>query len=172
MAVANPVDTFISVGFAGALEPDYKVGDVFIAQRVIADGVEYSGGLPRCPGGSCLRGTLLTMDRVVQSTEEKRRLAALGAQVVDMEAAAVASVAAERSLPFYCVRAVSDTTETTFPIDFNRALREDGSFSITDILRQAGLNRARWRQLARLKRDGKRAACALAAFLSTCEFAR
>ena len=38
--------------------------------------------------------------------------------------------------------------------------------------RQVGLSRACRRQLARLKRDGERAARSLAAFLSTCEFAR
>ncbi len=171
-AQAGAVDALVSVGFAGALASGYKVGDVFVAQRVIAGGVEYAGRLPGCPDDSCRRGTLLTVDRVVQSVEEKRRLAASGAQAVDMEAAAVAAVAAERALPFYCVRAVSDAAETALPIDFNRALRGDGSFSITDILRQAGLSCARWRQLARLKRDGGRAARSLAAFLATCEFAR
>ena len=173
IAGANPVAALVSTGFAGALAPDYKVGDLFVAQRVIGGGVGYSGRLPACPNGSCRRGTLLTVDRVVQSAEEKRRLAASsGAQAVDMEAAAVAEVAAERSLPFYCVRALSDDAEAAFPIDFNRALRADGSFSITDILRQVGLSRARRRQLARLKRDGERAARSLAAFLSICEFAR
>lgn len=175
LAAANPVRALVSTGFVGALDADYKVGDVFAAQRILADNgegrVEYPGRLPGCPDGSCRRGTLLTVDRVVQSAAEKRLPAASGAQAVDMEAAAVAQVAAERALPFYCIRAVSDAAETSFPVDFNRALRGDGSFSTVNILWQAGLSRARWRQLARLKRGAEQAARSLAAFLSTCEFA-
>ncbi len=169
---AAPLAALVSVGFAGALAPDYRVGDVFIARRVLSAGVEYAGGAPGSAGGAYRQGALLTVDRVVQSAEEKRRLAASGAQAVDMEAAGVAEAAAERSLPFYCVRVVSDAADAAFPIDFNRALRRDGSFSAAAIVRQAGWSRARWRQLARLKRDGERAARSLAAFLATCEFAR
>ena len=175
LADINPPTALVSTGFVGAAAAEYKVGDIFAAERIWSDlgegRVEYSGKLPGCPKGSCRRGALLTVDRVVQSAEEKRLPAASGAQAVDMEAAAVAEVAAERSLPFYCLRAVSDAAETSFPVDFNRALRADGSFSAASIVWQAGLSPARWRRLARVKRDAGRAAHSLAAFLSTCEFA-
>lgn len=171
VAGANSIDALVSVGFVGALDLDYKVGDVFVAQRVLGGDTEYSGFLPRSSGGFHRRGTLLTVDRIVGSVEEKRRLAFSGAQAVDMEAAAIAELAAERSLPFYCVRVVSDAANTAFAIDFNRALREDGSFSVAGIFRQAGLSRARWRQLAHLKRAAEQAAGSLADFLASCEFA-
>jgi nucleoside phosphorylase len=166
----TPAVALISTGFAGALDPTFSVGDIFVADRVLGEGVEYSGDILRPLGDPFRRGSLLTVDHVVQSADEKRQLAASGAQAVDMEAACVAAVAAEHGLPFYCVRVVSDTAQTSFSIDFNRALREDGSFSVANLLWQAGWRRGRWRQLAQLKRDGELAARSLARFLSACEF--
>ena len=167
---AGSVDTLVSVGFVGALDPGFSVGDLFVADRITDGNVEYSGCLPGSSIGSFRRGTLLTVDHVVQSAEEKRQLAATGAHAVDMEAAALAELASERSLPFYCVRVVSDSAETSFSIDFNRALRADGSFSVANLVRQMGLHRARWQQVLNLKRDSDLAAHSLAEFLSECSW--
>lgn len=167
---AGSVDTLVSVGFVGALDPALNVGDVFVADRITDGDVEYSGCLPGSSIGSYRRGTLLTVDHVVQSAEEKRQLAATAAHAVDMEAAALAKLASERALPFYCVRVVSDCAETSFSIDFNRALRADGSLSVANLVWQMGLRRARWQQVLKLKRDSDLAALSLARFLSRCSW--
>ncbi len=164
------VDALVSVGFVGALDRRYSVGDVFVAERITDGHVEYSGCLPGSPSEPYRRGTLLTVDHVVQSAEEKRQLAASGAHAVDMEAAALAEVALECSLPFYCVRVVSDSAQTSFAVDFNQALRDDGSFSVANLVWQMGLNRTRWQQLLRLKRDSELAARSLAKFLKVCSW--
>jgi len=143
---------------------------VFVADRITDGDVEYSGCLPGSSIGSYRRGTLLTVDHVVQSAEEKRELAATGVHAVDMEAAALAKLASERSLPFYCVRVVSDAAQTSFLIDFNRALRSDGSFSVANLVWRMGLHRARWQQVLKLKRDSDLAAHSLAEFLSACSW--
>ena len=164
------VRAVVSTGFAGALDPSLGIGDLFLATTVLGDGRRYHGSRPAdCPAG--LRcGALLTVDRVVQSSEAKRKLARRGAHAVDMEAAAVAALAAEHGLPFYCLRAISDGAGQDLPVDFNRALRADGTFSPWSLLGQAALRTDRWGKLLRLWRDARVAARSLANCLSRCDF--
>ena len=163
----------VSVGYVGALDPTLEVGQIFLARRVkrMGEKVDYQGELPAFPTAEGVaQGTLLTIDRVAQTSQEKRMLRQSGADAVDMEAYAVAGEAAKRALPFYCVRVVSDHAHTDFPVDFNRARRADGTFAGWRILAQAGLNSSRWKRLLDLKRDAELASQCLAEFLKTCEF--
>lgn len=60
--------------------------------------------------------TLAEAEQVLASCADKRRLAvATGADVVDMESAAVAQVAADYSLPFLTLRAVVDAADFALP---------------------------------------------------------
>ena len=164
------VRAVVSTGFAGALDPSLRIGDLFLATTIFGDGRRYQGSRPlHCPA-DLRRGALLTVDRVVQSSEAKRRLARRGAQAVDMEAASVAALAAEHRLPFYCLRAISDGADQDLPVDFNRALRADGTFSPWNLLAQAALRTDRWGELLGLWRDSRVAARSLADCLSRCDF--
>ena len=51
---------------------------------------------------------LVTGPRVADATEKQRLASTYGAALVDMEAAAVARLAAMRGIPFYCIKGVSD----------------------------------------------------------------
>lgn len=161
----------VSTGFAGALAPQLRVGDVFLAKTVLefSTGVEYSVKLPEC-AKAAVRGRLLTLDSVAQDAATKAGLRQSGADAVDMEAAALARAAQARRLPFYCVRAISDDARTSFEVDFNAARRPDGTFSGWRIAAQAGLSPRRWRHLMDLKRAGERASRNLAAFFEHCSF--
>ena len=175
-----PVQAIVSTGWAGALDPAPRVGDIVVPDRILefAGRLEYPVRLPECiseSGGYGERarpvsGTLLTADEVVLDSAGKASLRETGASIVDMEASAVAAVAAARGLPFYCVRVVSDTTETNFEIDFNRARRADGTFSGWKILRQAGISPARWKHLMTLRRDARKASRILGDFLGRLRF--
>ena len=175
-----PVQAIVSTGWAGALDPALRVGDIIVPDRILefAGRVEYPVRLPERiweGGGSGERagpasGTLLTADEVVLDAAGKASLRETGASIVDMEASAVAAVAAARGLPFYCVRVVSDTAETHFAIDFNRARRADGTFSGWKILRQAGISPARWKHLMTLRRDARKASRILGDFLGRRRF--
>ena len=162
----------ISTGFAGALDPAYLVGDVFIADSVRGDEGEFASQSPAGSYGDVRRGALLTVDRVVQSASAKRKLWRQDAQAVDMEAASVAAVAREHRLPFFCIRVISDVAAEEMPVDFDRALRVDGSISPWSVLSQALRRRDRWSRLARLRRNAATAAESLGAFLRRCEFPR
>lgn len=163
----------VSVGYIGALDPCLDVGQVFLANQVerLDSDVQYPVAIPAfSDASSVVEGTLLTIDRVAQTQQEKRTLRESGADAVDMEAYAVAEEAARRSVPFYCVRVVSDRADTDFAVDFNRARKSDGTFSGWGIVAQAGLSPRRWKHLFGLKRDADLASKRLAEFLTDCRF--
>jgi adenosylhomocysteine nucleosidase len=132
------IDVMISAGFCGALDPSLEVGEVFVASNieVLERGESFEGRAPVTtkPYAS---GSLLSVDRVVQTADEKRRLHGLGAAVVEMEASAVASCANKWDLPFFCVRVVTDRADESFVLDFNAARDGDGQFQVGRIVRAA-----------------------------------
>jgi hypothetical protein len=88
-----------------------------------------------------------------------------------MEAAAVARRAFERSLPFYCIRAVSDALTDGFHLDFNRMRDDAGRFSRARIA-GAALKKP-WThvpELVRLDWNCRLASRRLGDFLVTCRF--
>jgi hypothetical protein len=66
-------------------------------------------------------GTVVTGNQAIFSTSRKRWLRqTFGAQVVEMETAAVAQTAIAHELPWVAVRAVSDTADDDLVLDFGR----------------------------------------------------
>ena len=176
-----PIRALVSAGIAGGLDPSLRVGDVVLADSIleVTSRVEYPVRLPfyttvsepsadRLPDP--VIGKLVTVDSVVQDIVGKAELRKTGARAVDMESSAVVAEAARRGLPFFCVRAVSDTAWTNFEIDFNRARRTDGTFSGWRVLSQAGFSGRRWRHLLRLRSDAVEALAALGDFFGRCRF--
>ncbi len=170
MLANSGIRAVVSTGFAGALDPALKVGDVVLAEDILEGSHVYPASLPsKCPA-NVHRGSVVTVNEVQQFAESKLVLARGGARAVDMESAAVAAVAGEHRVPFYCIRAISDKAEQDLPVDFNRALRTDGTISLRSVLAQAGLHAGKWRGLARLWRDSRTAAESLARCLPQFEF--
>jgi len=77
-----------SVGFAGALEADLDVGDIF-TPAVVVDARD--GSRTKIAAGT---GTLVTFMAVADTRQKSALAQAYSAQAVDMEAAAVAAAAA------------------------------------------------------------------------------
>jgi adenosylhomocysteine nucleosidase len=107
---AHSLSRVISAGFAGALDPALRVGDVVQADEVIAaDQRAWRAGDGRCPPDR----RLLTLGRIVGDPSEKRLLGQqYGACAVDMESAVVAEHCAARGVPWHSLRAVSDDADT------------------------------------------------------------
>ena len=105
----GPIARILSVGWAGALCAEMTAGTVLRPARVI-DAV--TGEKFSCAQGS---GTLVTVAQVADA-EAKRVLAARhDANCVDMEAAAVARIAAEQGIAFAAIKAVSDALDVELP---------------------------------------------------------
>jgi adenosylhomocysteine nucleosidase len=143
-----------SVGFAGALDNTLRVGDVCEVRYVIdsSDGSRTDTGV----------GTsVLVSSASVASEEQKAKLAkAYGAQLVDMESAAVAKSAEAHGLPFRAVKVVSD--EAGFPMPpMELFIGRDGSFHSGKFALHAAVRPWLWSTVFRLTRNSGKASRAL-----------
>jgi adenosylhomocysteine nucleosidase len=109
----------LSAGFSGALQEQYRVGDILLATEVAdTEGGRWPATWPgELPGGEWRPplhgGRLLTSAKLLSSPNEKRELGKRhGAAAVDMETAAVAEACAKAGVPFGGVRAISDDAGT------------------------------------------------------------
>ncbi len=167
-----PAEAVVSTGFCGAVRPELGVADLVVATTVTSAGREFpTWPLANCSRAGIHRGVVSTVDHVVQTAEEKSRLAAGGATAVEMEAAGVAERALAHGLPFCCVKAVTDLESESLANDFNRALRKDGYFD-TIILLRGTLRHpfVRIRELLRLRERCVRAAGMLGEFFADLRF--
>ena len=160
-------DAIVSTGFCGALSSRLKIADVLAANQVVAGGKVYVSHSVK----GALSGPVRSISYVAHTAQEKRALASEGAIAVEMEAAGVAEEALRHSIPFYCVRAVTDLAGETLANDFNKALRSDGHFDTMYILRVALLHPAtRLPELFRLRKRCVLAARALGDFFADNRF--
>jgi len=113
----------VSAGTCGALDPTLAIGDVRMVTRIDSPIGEF---FPLALGA--VGGVLRSQDRVAVTAADKRLLFEGGAQIVDMEAAAIATVCKAEALPFACLKAVSDLATEDLPLDFNLYRDEAGRF--------------------------------------------
>jgi nucleoside phosphorylase len=159
-----------NIGFGGATNPELRVGDIFVADRISSDEQAFPCRRPRAsfPFRS---GEVRTIAHIARTAQEKSDHYRSGASVIEMEAAGIARAASEKNAPFYCVRAVSDLASETFVNDFSAALRPDGRFSAARLAFGAILRpRGRFAELLRLWKRTDIAAKNLGEFLAHCEF--
>jgi adenosylhomocysteine nucleosidase len=117
----GPISHILSVGWAGALKPGLAVGTVHHPAYVI-DAVTNQRS-PTVAGS----GTLVTVTKFADAGEKRRLVADFGADLVDMEAATVARIAAEQGVPFAVVKAISDGPGDDLP-ELQRFYTQDGWF--------------------------------------------
>jgi adenosylhomocysteine nucleosidase len=163
-------EAIVSMGFCGALDPALGIGDVFVATAVDAAGRRFNVRLPRCETPHAT-GVLASIDHVAQTAGEKKILRAGGASAVEMEAGGVALRAADRGIPLFCVRSVTDTASQSFVMDFNKALLSDGRFGTMKLLTSAlGNPGTAFPELFRLRRFCRIATRTLGEFIAGCRF--
>jgi len=149
----GPIDLVISLGWAGALREDLAPGSAHNMAGVID---ARTGERFLCDAGA---GDLwLVTGPTVAGEAEKRRLAsAYKAALVDMEAAAVARLAAMRDIPFYCFKGVSDSLNARMP-DFNAFIGPDGHFRQLAFILFALIRPWYWPALVRMGENSRKAA--------------
>ena len=139
-------DVVISTGFAGALVPESKVGDLAMPRWVIdaKDGSRHDTGSWR--------------RSVVDSTQAQSRArkrswdSSYGAQVVDMEAAAVAKGAVARGIRFAAVKVITDELDFAMP-PVERFVDDAGLFQTARFVAHAAVRPWLWKSVVKLGRN-------------------
>lgn len=162
----------VSVGLCGGLAPQLRIGNILMADRIIDvdRGGQFPASLATASRGHSV-GAVASTDRVASTVSDKRSLRETGADVVEMEAAAVARIASKQGIPFYCIKSVSDTATDDLILDFNHLRDKAGRFSRPRII-AAALKRPLRRipALLKLDRHTRAAAESLGEFLADCRF--
>jgi nucleoside phosphorylase len=142
LSVLSPANILL-IGYAGALDPSLKLGDLVGVQKALACSLHdckrtldhlqldrqfelrYADAIVDSAKSLGLRaeaGNTLTSAYVLGVPQAKRLLyQKYGASIVDMETAAVAAAADSRNIPLGCVRAISDEAEDAFlaPVSYD-----------------------------------------------------
>jgi adenosylhomocysteine nucleosidase len=152
----KPIDTLVSIGYAGSLSCGLKAPDACVVREVIdaASGERFATGAEKGQ-------RLITLDRVADPDEKRRLAAQYQAVLVDMEAAAVARFARDHNLRFLCFKAVTDGPNDKLP-DFNAFISPDGKWCMTPFVFHAAMRPASWKALWRLGNNSRAASRELA----------
>jgi adenosylhomocysteine nucleosidase len=159
LVAAFKPDVLVSAGFAGALIPERKVGDEVLV-GIVVDGTT----------GESFQTESSSNRRIVSSGFIANRSAKLelhsryDAEAVDMEGAAVGTVAKRHGIPFYAVKTISD--ELDFPmLPFACFVDGQGNFRLVEFLGHVSLRPTHWQGLIRMGRNSSKAAARLRAEL-------
>lgn len=129
---ATTADLVVNAGFAGGLTEATRPGHCFsVTEWIGCDPSPRTCALP-----SPLRDQLkrlriqpaaaITVDQPVGNLEERQRLAAAGAELVEMEGARWAAAAARHGLPFLSLRVISDNADNALPLPRHELMNADG----------------------------------------------
>lgn len=154
-----PVAAALSLGVSGGLGPQVQSGDLIVGDQVIrrrsarqvvrgeegsrSESFPCDAGLQEAALTVIRRlgdrhgiGSILTVDRIVRTVEEKQILAAeSGAMALDMESAAIAAAASACSVPFLAIRGILDPVHEDFTIGFDQFLDAEGEPHLPRLMR-------------------------------------
>lgn len=144
----------VSIGFAGALDPALKVGDIVEPGTVIntQDGARTNSGSGKY--------VLLTYYGVAGREQKIKLREAYGAALVDMEAAAVAQGVEARGIEFGALKVISDDAAFAMP-DMARFIAPDGRFRQGAFALHVAVRPWLWGSTMTLARNSDRASRAL-----------
>ena len=144
----------LSVGFAGALDPALRVGEVIEPRTVInaGDGARTDTGRGQ--------GTLVSFSAVAGPEQKENLRGAYSAAAVDMEAAAVAQGAELRGVRFAVLKVVSDEAGFVMP-PVEKFVEADGNFRAASFVLHVAVRPWLWRSTVALARNSARATNAL-----------
>ncbi len=153
----GPIDLVFSIGWAGALRAEIASGSAHNVAGVID---VRTGERFNCDAGAG-KLWLATSPTVAVESEKRRLTSAYNAAIVDMEAAAVARLAAMRGIPFYCIKGVTDGLTDRLP-DFNRFLSPSGQFQLGRFTLFSLFRPWYWPSLVRMGENSKKASQSIA----------
>jgi len=142
-----------SVGFAGALVPELRVGDLMAASVVI----DARDGSRVFVAGINSQKALVTYMSVAGAQQKTNLAHAFGAKAVDMEAAAVAAAAVAHGIPFCATKVISDELGFEIP-EMDRFIDARGRFRTANFAVFIALRPWLWNRVATLAANSRKAA--------------
>jgi adenosylhomocysteine nucleosidase len=150
----------LTCGFAGALNPELKIGDVIFltADAALDRSLVELGARP---------ASFLCAPRIVTTAAEKQSLRNItGLDAVEMESEAIHAICRERGIVSRAtVRVISDTANEDLPLDFNALMTADQKISFLKLAVALLKSPGKVRQLLKLQQNTKMAAERLAEVL-------
>jgi adenosylhomocysteine/aminodeoxyfutalosine nucleosidase len=149
-------DTLLFSGVAGGINPELNIGDLIIANKLCQHDLDITAfGHPHgyVPGGGVfvettkelnevakkvasdnglkvIEGIIATGDQFVHSSERKDFIQnTFNADALEMEGASVAVVCDALNIPFFILRAISDTADMDAGFDFDEFLKSSAKNS-------------------------------------------
>ena len=120
----------LTCGFAGALNPELKVGDVLFDEDFDAGFGEALRSLGAKPGKFYCSARV-----AVTATEKAGLFRTTGADAVEMESAVIRTLCRERGIPSATLRAISDAANEDLPLDFNALMTSEQKISTPKLFR-------------------------------------
>jgi len=159
----------ISTGFAGALVPDMKVGNIVVANEVVGlqgQSLKIDVGMDSNAERGLRVGRMLTVDQMVRTVVEKQDLAARTSAIsVDMETLAVATACQEAKTRFMAVRTISDDLSADLPPEVLSLLGETGAVRLGAVFGSLWKRPSSIKDMWRMREHAMEAADRLADFL-------
>jgi adenosylhomocysteine nucleosidase len=160
----GPVASIFSVGWAGALKHTCKPGEAYRVVGVVDTLTNERSRVSQFPPLRQNDGArmghpdiwLATATKVVTQAEKQSIAIEYYADLVDMEAIAIARVAKARGVAFHCIKGVSDGAEDELP-DFNPFLTADGQFKRVRFILFALFHPGYWQALKQMGENSKKA---------------
>jgi adenosylhomocysteine nucleosidase len=165
----------ISTGFAGALSEDLRRGHIVMANQVVdTHGQQLEIGMRMEQSAidaapSLHVGTMLTVDQLIRTREEKERLGKEHRAIAcDMETSAVARTCQQAKTRFMSVRIISDAIEDELPKEIERFLDQKTIASKLGAAAGAIVKRpSSLKDMWKLQEDALKATDRLARFVSS-----
>jgi len=151
------INSAVSIGWVGALKEDAKPGKAY----KVSGAIDSQTGERFSVAQWSQERLVVTSPRVADAAEKRRLAEAYNADLVDMEAAAVARLAAMRGIPFYCFKGVSDGFSENL-IDFNKFISPEGQFEMGRLLSYVLPRPWHWPSLVRMGENSKQASQSIA----------
>ena len=148
------VSSLISCGLAGGLASHMKLAQTFVAGLVI----DATSGKAWSNAAGAV--TLVSFPSILGPRQKRELASKFSAQAVDMEAAAVAEVAAQAGVPFVALKSISD--ELDFPMPpLQRFIKTNGRLAKARLLWFLLLRPWHWQAAIALARNSRVASLAL-----------
>jgi adenosylhomocysteine nucleosidase len=152
----GPASELISVGFAGACNERFHVGDV-IHPSILLDARTGERFFLADPSTTEAAEIVVTVVSPAGALAKQRLSISYSASAVDMEAATVARLALAHGLPFSAIKAISDDVDFELP-DMQQFSTEDGQFQESEFALYVAFRPWLWKFVLTMAKGSKLAA--------------